>query len=156
MWTSRRTAVVHTKSCLTISLALGKNFSGNSYSSFIIFWNIRYSLLRHREHEEKNKKQKSVSTRGSFIFWRNIWLVEKLKVEKYNNSHWMSTYPALNGGKPATSWYIIQPNAQRSELGKIKNKKKDNILETTLLSFKKETERHHWTKPSPLTCRFLC
>lgn len=98
--------MAHTKSCLTMSLALGKNFSGNSYSSFIIFWNIRYSLLRHREHEEKNKKQNSVSARGAFILWRNIWLVEQLKVETYNNSlktHWMSTYPALNGGKPATS-----------------------------------------------------
>ena len=25
-------------------------------------------------------------------------------------------YPALKGGKPATSWYIIQPSAHRSEL----------------------------------------
>lgn len=55
-WT--RTAVAPTKSCLTKSLALGKNFSGNSYSSFIIFWKIRYSLLRRIKHVERKKKNK--------------------------------------------------------------------------------------------------
>lgn len=34
-----------TNSFSTRSLALEKNFSGNSYSSFIIFWNIKYSFL---------------------------------------------------------------------------------------------------------------
>lgn len=37
-----------TSSCVTRSLALGKNFSGNSYSSLMIFWKIRYSFLRKR------------------------------------------------------------------------------------------------------------
>lgn len=35
-----------TKSCATILLATGAKPSGNSYSSFSIFWNIMYSLLR--------------------------------------------------------------------------------------------------------------
>lgn len=46
-----------TKSCLTRSLALGKNFSGNSYSSFIIFWNIRYSFLQHMKYRRKRTKR---------------------------------------------------------------------------------------------------